>query len=317
MKKIVTIGGGTGHFAILSGLKNLPDISLSAIVTMSDDGGSSGPLRHELGVLPPGDVRQCLVALSESDDVVKTLMNYRFREGNLSGHSVGNILLAGLEKVTGNFQSGLDVASDLLKVRGTVIPVTDDNAILAVSLLDGSVIEGQVNIGRARIREVGLDKIFYTSDVRLSEKARQAIVEADYIIISPGDYYESIIPALIVGGFKEALSASAAAIVFPINLTNKEIHMKHWKASDYIKNIETYLGKRIDVILINSEKPSLEQEKQFDLKKESGILVEDDINDERAIRKPLLSSLLFDHVRSFLRHDPSKFAEAVSSVIEK
>src|ERR1035437_4314637 len=124
MKNIVTVGGGTGSYTVLSGLKNLPDVSLTAIVSMAYDGGSTGVLMDELGVLPPGDVRQCLVALSEHSDIVRKLMNYRFSEGTLKGHSFGNIFLAALEKVTGDFVKGVEIASEILKVNGNVIPTT-------------------------------------------------------------------------------------------------------------------------------------------------------------------------------------------------
>src|SRR3989338_1741596 len=124
MKNIITVGGGTGSYTVLSGLKNIPDISISALVSMADNGGSTGVLRDELGVLPPGDVRQCLVALSDHSDIVRKLINYRFNEGSLLGHNFGNILLAALEKVTGDFIKGVEIASEILKVKGLVIPVT-------------------------------------------------------------------------------------------------------------------------------------------------------------------------------------------------
>src|SRR3989344_2582268 len=136
VKNIVTVGGGTGSYTILSGLKNLKDVSLTALVSMADDGGSTGALRDELGVLPPGDVRKCLVALSKHTEIVRKLMNYRFEEGKLSGHTFGNILLAALEKVTGDFVQGVEIASKILKVRGKVIPITREKAQLSVLFSD-------------------------------------------------------------------------------------------------------------------------------------------------------------------------------------
>ena len=133
-KNIVTVGGGTGSYTVLSGLKHLPNVSLTALVSMSDDGGSTGVLRDELGVLPPGDVRQCLVALSEHSEIVRKLMNYRFENGGLAGHSFGNIFLAALEKVTGDFVKGVEIASETLKVNGTVVPITKNKAQLSILL---------------------------------------------------------------------------------------------------------------------------------------------------------------------------------------
>lgn len=183
MKNIVTVGGGTGSYTILSGLKNLPGIFLTALVSMSDDGGSTGILRDELGVLPPGDVRQCLVALSEHSDIVRELMNYRFNEGTLKGHSFGNIFLAALEKVTGDFVKGVEIASEILKVNGKVIPITSDKAELTITLLNGKILDGENKIQDANTQNVGIKDIFYKNGVKLNKHARETILKADYIIL--------------------------------------------------------------------------------------------------------------------------------------
>lgn len=326
MKNIVTIGGGTGSYTVLSGLKNIPDISLTALVSMADDGGSTGVLRDELGVLPGGDVRQCLVALSLHSDVVRELMSYRFENGGLSGHSFGNIFLAALEKVTGNFAKGVEVASEILKIKGKVIPITHDSAILSMLLMNGKLIEGEDKIQNdAAIRTYGLKKIFYKKDIFLNEHAKESILDADIIILGPGNYYCSVVPNLIVNGFKEAIKESKAKIIFPVNLTNKLEHTSGWKVSDYVKDIEKYLNKSIDIILVNNEKPSLEQTKLYELEEGKGVLVEDDFNDERVIRAELLSTVMFKPqydekmkaTRGFIRHDSQKLAESIKKIIEK
>lgn len=323
MKNIVTVGGGTGSYTVLSGLKNVPNISISALVSMSDDGGSTGVLRDELGVLPPGDVRQCLVALSEHSDIVRKLMNYRFSEGTLSGHNFGNIFLAALEKVTGDFVHGVEVASGILKVKGSVVPVTADKAELVVELADGAKVEGQAAITETNILERGLRRIFYKNPVKLTEKAEQAILNSDYIIIGPGDFYSSIVPNLIVEGFGKAIGASRAKIIMPVNLTNKQEHTKNWKTSDYLKNVEKYLGKEVDFILVNNEPPSKEQIERYKLEEGDGVLVEDDLgNDPRVIRQSLLSHAIVleakaDKVkRSFIRHDSLKTAKCIEDIIQ-
>jgi uncharacterized cofD-like protein len=222
MKNIVTIGGGTGSYTVLSGLKNLEGVSLSAIVSMSDNGGSTGVLMDELGVLPPGDVRQCLVALSEHSNIVRELMNYRFTNGGLKGHSFGNIFLAALEKVAGNFVKGIEIASEILKVKGKVIPITQNQAKLCIELSNGKIIKGEVKIqSDTNIQTHGLKKIYYEKDVLLNEHAKKALLKADIIILGPGNYYCSVIPNLIVKGFKETIKKSKAKIIFPVNLTNK------------------------------------------------------------------------------------------------
>ncbi len=325
MKKIVTIGGGTGSFTTLSGLKNLSDVSLTALVSMADDGGSTGVLRDELGVLPPGDVRQCLVALSEHTDIVRKLISYRFGEGTLKGHSFGNIFLAALEKVTGDFVKGVEVASEILKIKGKVIPVTSNKATLSILLSDGALIEGEDKINHSDLEKIGIKRIFYRDNVEINENAQKAILEADYIILGPGNYYCSIIPNLIVQGFQESIIKSKAKIILPINLTNKLGHTMHWKASNYVNDIEKYLGRLVDIILVNNEMPSEEQLENYKLKEGEGVLVEDDFKDSRVIREPLLSHALIVYdksdvvqdIRSFVRHDSEKFANCINGIINK
>lgn len=323
MKNIVTVGGGTGSYTILSGLKNLQNVSLFALVSMADNGGSTGMLRDELGVLPPGDVRQCLVALSDHSNMVRKLINYRFSEGSLTGHSFGNIFLAALEKVTGDFVKGVEIASEILKVKGSVIPVTKDKADLFLLLKNNKLIKGQVDITHTNIQKFGIKKFFYKKNVELNNKARSAILKADYIIIGPGDYYSSIIPNLIIKGFREAINKTTAKIIFSVNLTNKQGHTGNWKVSDYVKNTETYLGRPVDLILVNTDKPSKKQVNRYKIKEGDGVLVKDDLDDKRIIRKPLMSRLLYkfnkyDTVkRSFIRHDSQKITSCIEGIIKK
>src|SRR3989344_7232596 len=186
MRNIVTVGGGTGSYTVLYGIKDLFWVSITALVSMADDGGSAGTLRDELGVLPPGDVRQCLVALSLHSDIVRDLMSYRFSEGKLAGHSFGNIFLAALEKVTGNFAQGVEIASEILKIQGKVVPITHDSAILAVELSNGEIIKGETKIQETDIQALGLKQIFYQTSVSLDEHAKSSLLEADFIILGPG-----------------------------------------------------------------------------------------------------------------------------------
>lgn len=325
MIKIVTIGGGTGSYTILSGLKKLENVSLKALVSMADDGGSTGVLRDELGVLPPGDVRQCLVALSEHTEIVRKLMNYRFTEGGLLGHSFGNIFLAALEKVTGNFSQGVEIASEILKVNGTVIPITENKAELVIKLKDNSIFEGENNIQNANLQNIDIEKIYFKDNVVISVNAQKAILEADYIILGPGNYYCSILPNLIVEGFSEAIKNTKAQIIMPVNLTNKHGHTINWKVSDYIENTQKYLDRKIDFILVNNEMPSQEQIEKYKLKEGDGVMVLDDFNDERVSRASLLSHIVFEKqngdvipsARGFIRHDSQKLAIAIQNILGK
>lgn len=325
MKKVVTVGGGTGSYSVLSGLKEIPDISIIALVSMADNGGSTGVLRDELGVLPPGDVRQCLVALSEHTDAVRALMSYRFSAGKLSGHSFGNIFLAALEKVTGDFAQGVEIASEIMKVKGRVVPITEDVADLVIKLKSGKSVRGEDAVNHTDLQESGIEKIRYARKVSLSEHAKKAIREADLIIIGPGNYYCSIVPNLIVSGFKEIIKKSKAKIVLPINLTNKQGHTMHWNVSDYVSSVEAHLGRGVDVVLINNEKPTAKQVSVYKLNEGDGVLVVDDFIGKRAMRAKLLSRKLIKGnksdmlrgLRSFIRHDPTKVARAINSILKK
>ena len=326
MKNIVTVGGGTGSYTILSGLKHVPNISITALVSMADNGGSTGVLRDELGVLPPGDVRQCLIALSEHSDTVRKLIGYRFTGGKLSGHSFGNIFLAALEKVTGNFAEGVGIASEILKVRGQIMPITNDKADLILTLANKKIVKGEDAINHADLQSSGVKKIGYKNKVALNEHAKEAMRNADMIIIGPGNYYCSLVPNLIVPGFKEAIKKSKAVIVLPVNLTNKQGHTMNWRASDYVKDVEKYLGRRVDTIILNKERPSSKQIALYQLKEGDGVLVTDDMDgDKRVVRAPLLAHMVIRKIkgdvlhglRSFIRHDPNKIASCIKKIIDK
>jgi uncharacterized cofD-like protein len=292
---------------------------------MSDDGGSTGVLRDELGVLPPGDVRQCLVALSEHSDVMRKLMNYRFIEGTLKGHSFGNILLAALEKVTGDFVQGVEIASEIMKVKGTVIPTTKNKAELNIKLLNGKILEGENKIQEANVQDVGIEEIFYKNTVELNNSAEEAILKADFIILGPGNYYCSVVPNFIVDGFKEAIGASKAKIILPVNLTNKLGHTTNWKVSNYVNSVEKYIGKLVDYILVNNEEPSKEQMERYRLESGDGVIVIDDFKDSRVERVALLSRAIpllvvgdfSPNTRGFIRHDSEKLANCIKKIIEQ
>ena len=324
IKKIVTVGGGTGSYTVLRGLKHFDDIEISAIVSMADDGGSTGVLRDELGVLPPGDVRQCLLALSLHDEVVRKLMSYRFEEGSLRGHTFGNILLAGLEKTAGSFAKGVEIASDILKIKGKVLPVTEDIAHLVVTLRDGTELLGEDMINHSDVQSIGVTKLSFKNPVTINEHAKNAIMEADLIVLGPGNLYCSLLPNLIVSGFKEAIQESKAKIVLPINLTNKKEHTLFFKVSDYVREIENILCRKIDYIICNNETPSEEQIEIYKMKEGDGVMVVNDmLDDKRVISAPILSHKIVVHgsndaissTRSFIRHDSKKISEVIYSLL--
>ena len=252
MRSIVTIGGGTGQYTLLTGLKKYP-VSLTAIVSMADDGGSTGVLRDELGVLPPGDVRQCLVAVSEAESIVRELFNYRFDAGGLKGHNFGNIFLSALEKITGNFDEAVRVAGKVLRTRGMVIPVTTQDARL-VSGHGELCIAGQYAIETAELPKD--PDIRLEPEVYANPKAIEAIEAADCIVIGPGNFYCSILPNLMVKGVAEAINRSKAKVVYNCNLMTKKGHTDGFTVDDFVSGIEKYVGSdRIDYVTCSSVTP--------------------------------------------------------------
>ncbi len=255
-KRVVVMGGGTGTFTVLSGLRRYP-VDLSAIVTMADDGGSSGLLRDELGVLPPGDVRQALVALSEESQLLRNLFNYRFNKGTLKGHSFGNLFLTALEKTSGSFATAVSEASKILRIRGTVIPVTLDNVRLNARLSDGTIIRGETNIDIPSKRRAPIARVWLTPKARLNPAARATILAADLVVIGPGDLYTSIIPNLLVSGMADALSKARGRVAYVANLMTKRGETDGFTAHEFVNRLANYLKPgTLDYVLFNTGKPS-------------------------------------------------------------
>src|SRR3989344_6673799 len=307
-KKIVVIGGGTGIFSVLSGLKNY-NVDLSAVVTMADNGGSTGSLREEFGILPPGDVRRALLALSTTDNkILSELLNYRFREGvGLKGHTFGNLMLTALERLTGSFPRAIDEASKILAVRGRVIPVTLQKLNLCAELEDGSVINGETNIdipnhdGHLKIK-----RLWLKPKAKINPVAEEAIYAANAAVIGPGDLYTSIMPNLLVHGVSEALHKSKAKKVYVTNLMTKFGETNNFRAEDFVNIITRALnGGSLDYVLVNNKKPNLERLKKY--AEEKAMFVGwDDLPPKPT---PILGDFL--RPKGFLRHDPDKLASTI------
>ena len=313
MKRVVVIGGGTGNFAVLRGLKKFP-LALSAIVSMADDGGSTGILRDELGVLPPGDVRQCLVALSDSSGLMRSLVNYRFENGGLGGHSFGNLLLSALEKVTGSFEKAVEEMGRILVIKGKVIPVTTHQVRLKMILNNRKVLEGEKEIYLSQEIDQGYRSIYLEPFPEANPHALEEIKNADYIVLGPGGLHTSLIPNLLVEGVSDALLQSNGKKIFVVNLMNRKGQTTGFKVSDYLKEMVQFIGEDIfDFILVNNQSPPKDL---LDVYSEEGTLVENDLDDARVIEAPLLGDLKEgppkDLIkRNLIRHDPDKLAKVL------
>jgi len=320
-QKIVTIGGGSGSFMVLSGLKKYP-IDLTAVVSMADDGGSSGVLRDELGVLPPGDVRQCLVALSNSGEILRELFTYRYDNGGLKGHTFGNLFLSSLEKVSGGFDQAVEQASRILNIKGRVLPVTLKNIRLVAELKNGKKIIGENKIYGDTADLLNLKRLYLKPAARLNPEVDQAIGQADKIIINPGDLYSSIIPNFLVKGLPRALFRARAKIIYIGNLMTKPGQTDGFSLVDYIKTVEKYLGRgAIDYVIYNKEKPDRKILKKY-LRQGEDLVVAGDFSKLPKVK--LLSYNLLSHkvyqakkndalanFRSLIRHDSDKLAEVI------
>ena len=316
IKNVVTIGGGTGTFAVLSSLRRIPDLALSAIVTTADDGGSTGHLRDAYGFLPAGDARQALVALAEDGNVLRDLFAYRFTKSDLAGHNLGNLFITALTDLLGSDRAGLEEASRILRVSGTVIPATDTSSIIVATLSDGSVIRNEHLIderviGRSRIATLAFD-----APVPLAVQAKEAIEQADTIIIGPGDLYTSSIAALLPEGMKEALHHSSAKLIYIANLFTKTGQTEGYALSSHVEEIARYAGRAPDHILVHEGELPKEVLEWYASEGEFP-LVDDMANDTRITRLSLASvnivpPLPNDPVRrSLMRHDPALVAEAL------
>lgn len=254
--KFVVIGGGTGSFGVLTGLRQHSS-DITALVSMADDGGSTGVLRDELGVLPPGDVRQCLVALSDSSQQLRDLFNFRFEEGSLGGHSFGNLFLSAVEKMTDDFNEAVRMAGDLLKIKGRVLPITLDNVRLALRWGDDTVRgEGTIDVMDFAAKLGAKPELFLEPQASINPEAAQAILDADAVVIAPGDIYTSLGPLLVVNGVAEALTASKAKKVYVSNLVVNPRQTKGFSVADHVAELERFAGLPfIDYVLYNTDTP--------------------------------------------------------------
>src|SRR5680860_81096 len=314
MKKIVVIGGGTGVFTILTGLKNYP-FHLSAIVTTADDGGSSGILREEFGILPPGDIRRVLVALSSDSPVLANLFNYRFENGTgLKGHSFGNLFLTALERITGDFNQAVKEASKILGIKGKVIPVSLDYTRLFARLENDFLVVGESNIDVPKHDgSLFIEEVFLNPEPKANKEAIKAIKEADIIIAGPGDLYTSIIPNFLVKGIKEAIKKSRAKKVYICNTMTKYGETNKITAEDFFDTLEKYLGKGvIDYFLVNVEKPKNCYLGQYN--KEKAELVKYDKKILSSWKKPKVIFARLLRQGPLLRHDSKKLAKVISNI---
>lgn len=272
-KKIVALGGGTGLSTLLKGLKQFP-VDITAIVSVSDDGNSTGRLREEFKTPAVGDIRRVITSLSETEPLIESLMNYRFKTtSDLDGHTLGNLLLTGLIEVSGNMSKGIESLSKVLNLKGKVLPLTEDNVKLMAEMEDGNIISGECNITEDKRK---IKKVFYKEEPKVLEEVINEIKRADLIILSMGSLYTSIIPNLICKDVIDAIDASSADIMYVCNIMTQPGETDNFKASCHIKVLNSYLGKRkINIALINNGKISEEIKNKYLVEEQKDEVIPD------------------------------------------
>jgi len=320
---VVTIGGGTGHFSLLSGLKK-HDVDIAAVVTMADSGGSTGQLRDELGVLPPGDLRQCLVALSKADATMRAVFTHRFDKGSLKGHTLGNLILSGLEQVTGSIDEAIERVSDILKIRGRVLPVSLDPMHLRMQLKNGKVLKGEHAVDDYQhISRFGVRSVELKPAASLNPTVRKALQAADVIVVGPGDLYTSLLPNLLVEGMPAVLKRSRARKVFVAPLMNKYGQTDGLTVCEYLDVFAQSVGTQVfdTVVYSDTLPPKKLLRKYLDEGEPVHFRADDCPQSITAIPADLLASTAPKRVkgdalaRSFIRHDPDKLAHAILDIV--
>lgn len=323
-KKIVVIGGGTGSFTVLSGLKKYP-AELSAIVAMTDSGGSNRVIRDELGLLPTSDIRQCLIALSEDEkeQSLRKLFTYRFSKGNgLNGMTFGNLFLAALSDIFGSQMEAIKKTSQILKIKGKILPVTLTNSNLVAVYENGKKVVGEHFIDEPKHSgKLKISKVSLKPKAKICPEAKKAILNAGLVVICPGDLYTSIIAALLTENIAETLKRTKAKVVYVMNLMTRYGQTFGFTAKDHIRVLEKYLGRNcLDFVLVN--KKSIPRSALVKYKKENECPVVDDLENSyfKIIRGDFLSKKETKRVpgdilkRSLIRHDSKKLAKALIQI---
>lgn len=305
-KKVVVLGGGTGMSNLLSGLKQYP-LDITAIVSVCDDGKSTGILREEFNIPAVGDIRRVLVSLSETEPLVMDLFNHRFKtKSDLDGHTVGNLLLTAASEIRGNLSDGIEALSKVLNLKGKVVPLTEDNVTLVAKLQDGTIIEGEHNI-TLRETDSKIKKLYYKEKTIATKEALNAIKEADLILFSMGSLFTSIIPNLLIDEVIKEIENSKAKIMYICNMMTQPGETDDYKVSNHIKKLNEYLGKRkIDIVLANIGEIDKKMAEFYETEEQKDPV----IYDEKQVQKLKVDVITDDFTyitkNNLLRHDNIK-----------
>lgn len=311
-KKVVILGGGTGMSTLLKGLKEFP-LDITAIVSVCDDGKSTGRLREEFNTPAVGDIRRVLVSLSETEPLVEELFNYRFNTtSDLDGHTVGNLLLTALSNITGNMSDGIESLGKVLNLKGKVLPLTEDNVILMGEMEDGKIIEGEHNITNY---PSNIKKVFYKEEPEIPKSVIKSLKEADLIIFSMGSLFTSIIPNLISKDVIKTIDKSKAKLMYVCNMMTQPGETDNYKASDHINTLNSYLGKKkIDSVIVNTGKISKKLVQKYETLEQKDI-VDVDLKELKTIVDNVIANKYAVVEDNVIRHNVIKLSSDIFSYI--
>lgn len=317
MKYTVTlIGGGTGSFSLLSGLKFHDELSIQSIVTMMDSGGDSGRLRDEFGVLPPGDARRCLIALSEESQLLRDVLDFRFTDAPLEDRNLGNLILLALTQLLGSERSAIEAFSRLLKIKGQVIAVTWEHAHLFAELADGTVIKGEANIDVPKHdASIPIKRVFLEPAVAANPEAVAAIERSDFIVLAPGDLFTSSIPNLLVKDIPQALQRARAPLIYVLNLMTKHGETDGYTASRHIAEMVRYGGRVPDAILAHGGKTSADLASRYQAEESYPVKLDVEAVCDLGVKRIKIEDVMLR--TSLARHDPIRTSKALLTLFKE
>ncbi len=316
--RIVVIGGGTGLSVLLRGIKRITD-NLTAIVTVADDGGGSGILREDLGMLPPGDIRSCILAMADEEGLMLELLKYRFTEGMLEGQSFGNLLIAALNGICGNFEDAVAKTNEILRVRGQVVPVTGSDVHLCALLENGELVCGESKIQPEVLRQQSpIKKVFLKPEKpAATQMALEAINQADLILLGPGSLFTSIIPNLLVDGISDAIRSAMGRKVLICNMMTQPGETDRYSVWDHVERIFEYLGENIvEYIIANNKVIDAEALKPYNEDGAEQIIpTKEDKIRLREMGISLIENNFVEIKKGYIRHDADRIASVVYGLI--
>jgi uncharacterized cofD-like protein len=315
-RAVTVIGGGTGSFQVLSGLREHDDLALSSVVAISDSGGDSGRLRDEFGILPPGDLRRCFLALCEDSGMLRDLFSYRFEDEALKGRQLGNLFYVALTRMYGSEQAAVRALHRLLKVRGRVLPVSWDKVHLCAELADGRLLRGETHIDRPRHDPaIHIRRVFLDPPAAPNPEALEIIAASDLLVLAPGDLFTSLVATLLVRGVPEALRASAAPLIYLPNLMTKRGETDGFSVSHFVEQVARYAGRVPDAVLVHQGRLPDELTRRYMMEEAQPV----DIDESRVLALGVRIVQLADLVarQSLVRHDPARTAVGLRALLDR